>query len=147
MDYSGGSGGWERVCCPPLSNYWGGLAHPSSYTFVYFIFATNIFANIKIKEKPQTSKTRISTRNTLSEIMKREPSKEWDMKKKTHHFALFSSYNLTGHLPGLGNIRYWLHVSGIVHILYRASPKPCKIMKREPSKEWDMKKNSPFRII
>ena len=72
--------------------------------------------------------------------MKREPSKEWDMKKKTHHFALFSSYNLTGHLPGRGNIRYWLHVSGIVHILYIASPKPCKIMKREPSKEWDMKK-------
>ena len=60
--------------------------------------------------------------------------------KITHHFALFSSYNLTGHLLGLGNIRYWLHVSGIVHTLYIASPKTCEIMKREPSKEWDMKK-------
>ena len=34
MDYwGGGGGGGQRVCWPPLSNYWGGPGPPSSYAY------------------------------------------------------------------------------------------------------------------
>ena len=52
--------------------------------------------------------------------MKREPSKEWDMKKNltiSHYLARTTSLDIS--------LACWLHVSGIVHTLYIASPETC----------------------
>ena len=103
---------WLEVSrdCPPTSDILGNKSLVTALQPVIY-WATNHCKQESIFLIIKTSKTRMYTRNTFSESMKRKPSKECYMKKKLTISHCIVRQNLTEHLPGTCNLYFQRSVS------------------------------------